>query len=181
MKVRAKRDGEKDDEDDESDNAKEGDEKARTVELCWTKGAGVVRKDENGQQYLEVLSFDPSAVRLDRLNSGRAPLLNSHSQDALDSVLGVVCSAYVDPAKKEGRATVKFSRSPGVDGILDDVRDKIISSTSVGCTVHNWEDITQRGDPMPVHLINDWTPLELSLVTALADMNSAVRKNKEYK
>ena len=168
----------KDDEDDESDNEKEDDEKTRTVELCWTTGAGVVRTDENGQQYLEVLSLDPSAVRLDRLNSGRAPLLNSHSQDALDSVLGVVCSAYIDPAKKEGRATVKFSRRPGVDGILDDVRDKIISSTSVGYTVHNWEDITKPGDPMPVRLINDWTPLEISLVAVPADMNSAVRKKQ---
>ena len=84
--------GEKDE--DEKDKEKD-DDRTRTVELFWTTGAGVVRTDESGQQYLEVLSLDPSAVRLDRLNSGRAPLLNSHSQDALDSVLGVVCSAYI--------------------------------------------------------------------------------------
>lgn len=161
--------------DDEEDKKKKKDEE-RTVDLVFSTGAGVVRRDDEGNQYLEVLSLDPSAVRLGRLNSGAAPLLNSHSQEGLDSILGVIQKAWIDPVNGEARAKVRFSKRSDVDPILQDVKDKIIVSTSVGYTVHGYQDITKPTDSMPVRLVTDWEPLEISLVSCPADEHSRVRK-----
>ena len=53
-------------------------EAARTVELVWSTGAAVRRRDPwTGRAYDEVLSLEPGHVDLARLNGG-APLLNTH-------------------------------------------------------------------------------------------------------
>ena len=54
------------------------DAEARTVEVLWSTGATVRRRDLwTGKRYDEALSLDPRHVDLSRLNSG-APLLNAH-------------------------------------------------------------------------------------------------------
>jgi hypothetical protein len=54
------------------------DVEARTVELVWSTGAMVRRRDYwTGKPYDEVLSLEAGHVDLSRLNSG-APLLNTH-------------------------------------------------------------------------------------------------------
>ena len=51
---------------------------ARTVEVVWSTGAPVRRRDfRTGKRYDEVLSLDPAHVDLSRLANG-APLLNTH-------------------------------------------------------------------------------------------------------
>ncbi|RYE80715.1 MAG: peptidase S14, partial [Oxalobacteraceae bacterium] len=75
---------------------------ARTFETVWTTGARVRRYDWwTGTYYLEELSLDPAHVRLDRMNGG-APLLNSHQQWDLSSVLGVTEKAWMEAT--EGRS-----------------------------------------------------------------------------
>lgn len=54
------------------------DTEARTVEVLWSTGAPVPRRDPfTGRRYDEVLSLEPRHVDLSRLNAG-APLLNAH-------------------------------------------------------------------------------------------------------
>jgi predicted NBD/HSP70 family sugar kinase len=54
----------------------------RTIEVLWSTGAAVRRRDPwSGRVYEELLSLDPAHVDLSRLNGG-APLLNAH--DAFD-------------------------------------------------------------------------------------------------
>ena len=66
------------------------DDEERTVELIFTTGAGVRRRDFwTGKEYIEVLSLDQKAVRLDRLNDG-APLLDTHSAWSVADQLGDV-------------------------------------------------------------------------------------------
>jgi hypothetical protein len=48
----------------------------RTVQVVWTTGARVKRG--YFEPYYEELSLDPKHVRMDRLSSGNAPLLNTH-------------------------------------------------------------------------------------------------------
>jgi phage head maturation protease len=170
-----KRENETEDDEDNDEKAEKKDQE-RCVELVFSTGSGVVRRDENGSEYLEVLSLEPDAIDLSRLNSGAAPLLNSHASDELTNILGVIERAWVDPVKKQGVAQVRFSRRPDADLILQDVKDKIIVSTSVGYTVKRWKDITQAGDPMPVRLVTEWVPCEISLVGVPADPQSQVRK-----
>ena len=62
---------------------------ARTVEVVWSTGAAVRRRDLwTGKRYDEVLSLDPAHVDLSRLANG-APLLNTHGAFDLEDVIGV--------------------------------------------------------------------------------------------
>src|SRR3546814_2607183 len=51
----------------------------RIVSLLWTGGAPVRRYDWwNDRYYIEELSLEPEHVRMGRLQSGRAPLCDTH-------------------------------------------------------------------------------------------------------
>jgi hypothetical protein len=147
----------------------------RTAELAWTTGARVQRYDwMRDRPYLEELSLDPKHVRMDRLASGKAPLLNSHGgwMRGLESQIGVVDSATIKPPA----AAVRFSARDEVKPILQDVADKIIRNVSVGYVIHRLEMIppTTSDDPWVYRAI-DWEPYELSLVTIPADAGAEVR------
>ena len=76
-------------------------EEKRTFELVWSTGAQVKRGGFWSEPYMEELSMELSAIRMDRLNNG-APLLNTHGQYDLEDVIGVVEKAWLDNG--EGRA-----------------------------------------------------------------------------
>ena len=82
------------------------DAEARTVEVVWSTGATVRRRDLwTGKRYDEMLSLDPRHVDLSRLNGG-APLLNTHGAFDLVNVIGVVERAWITKGSDghEGRA-----------------------------------------------------------------------------
>jgi len=145
----------------------------RTVELVWTTGAQVKRASWSRGDYIEELSLQPGAVRLERLNAG-APLLNSHSSYDLRDQIGVVLRAWL--TGKEGRALVKFSSRVEVEPIFQDVLDGIYRNVSVGYKVHK----TERDETgvTPVERAVDWEPYELSLVPIPADAGSQVRSEE---
>lgn len=59
------------------------DAEARTIEVVWSTGASVRRRDLwTGKRYDEVLSLDPAHADLSRLNNG-APLLIGSSRAEL--------------------------------------------------------------------------------------------------
>jgi hypothetical protein len=145
---------------------------ARTVEVVWTTGARVQRYGMDGS-FMEELSMDKKAIRMDRLNSG-APLLNSHSAYELSDIVGVVERAWLDG--NEGRAVVRFSSRDDVEPIFRDVRDGIIRSISVGYRVWKYERSTE-GDTTVMRAV-DWEPHELSLVPIPADAGAKVRSEE---
>ena len=98
-------------------------EDSRTVDLVWTTGAQVRRYDWMDGPYLEELSLNPNAVRMDRLNTG-APLLANHNSSSLENVIGVVERAWIDG--NQGKATVRFSDRPDVQPIINDVKTGIL-------------------------------------------------------
>ncbi|MBF0152092.1 MAG: peptidase U37 [Magnetococcales bacterium] len=152
---------------------------AHTVEMVWSTGATVRRRDwMSGQSYDEILSMDPAHVRLGRLNGG-APLLNSHQASALDDVIGVVERAWVTPGANgyEGWATVRFSQREDVAPIFKDVQDGILRNVSVAYTVHRYEITEERGK-VPVWRAVDWSPLELSAVPIGADPGAGFRSTE---
>ena len=55
----------------------------RTCEVRWYTGARVERYSWSEGRYLLELSMESKAVNLQRLKSGSAPLLNSHSSYSL--------------------------------------------------------------------------------------------------
>jgi len=150
------------------------DQEARTFECVWTTGAPVRRFDwASWTPYMEELSLDPAHIRMGRLQAG-APLLDTHRQWGLDSVLGVVEKAWMEPT--EGRSINRFSRREAVAGAWQDVADGIVRNISVGYIVHRYE----KRDPetpggIPTWLAIDWEPCELSLVPVGADAGAGVR------
>lgn len=150
------------------------DEKTRTVDLQWTTGERVLRYGWDGP-FFEELSLDPSAVRMGRLQSGRAPLLADHNSYSINSVLGVVESASL------GSAKVRFAEGdPEVDAVVNKVRQGILPNVSVGYRIYKAEQIgtaaqAEGGRQIPVYRVTDWEPNEISLVAVGADSQAAVR------
>ncbi|NAZ38318.1 HK97 family phage prohead protease, partial [Rubellimicrobium sp. CFH 75288] len=144
------------------------DPEARTVEVVWSTGAPVRRRDMAGQ-YIERLSLDPQAVDLSRLEG--ASVLDAHRQTAVRDVLGSVRSAAVDG--KRGTALIQFSARPEVEPVWQDVLAGILRHVSVGYSVEDWAETTENGARVLTAV--RWTPHEISLVPTPADPGAHIR------
>ncbi|MCA1298506.1 prohead protease/major capsid protein fusion protein [Stappia indica] len=144
------------------------DDKARTVELVASTGAGVPRHDMRGT-FLEVLEVSEGAVDLTRLEG--LPLLDSHRQDGLDNVLGVVRSVRFEP----GRLIVKVQFSTRRDDVWQDVRAGIIRNVSVGYLPKTWRDGKDPNSGARVRTVTQWELREVSLVAVGADPAAQIR------
>ena len=152
------------------------DAERRTVEVVWSTGAAVRRRDPwTGKRYDEVLSLEETHVDLSRLNGG-APLLNTHGAWDLRDVIGVVERAWIarEGEALVGRATVRFSDRADVEPIWRDVASGIVRNVSVGYAVRSYEITETDGQP-PVWRAVDWQPLELSAVPIGADAAAGFR------
>lgn len=143
----------------------------RTAELVWTTGAKVLRGFFN--RFYEELSLDPKHVRMTRLASGNAPMLDAHNRWSIRDQIGVVESAKLDGDK--GTATVRFSQRAEVEPIWQDVVAGIIRNVSMGYEVHLYRQIEKTDDKIPTYRAEDWEPHEISLVPVGADPGATVR------
>jgi phage head maturation protease len=144
------------------------DRDARTVEVIWSTGAPVRRRDMAGQ-YIERLSLAPEAVDLSRLQG--ASVLDAHRQSAVRDVLGNVQSAAVDGQR--GTAMIRFSARPEVEPLWQDVLSGILRHVSVGYSVEDWTETTENGARVLTAV--RWTPHEISLVPTPADPGAHIR------
>jgi hypothetical protein len=144
----------------------------RTVEVIWSTGAPVRRRDMAGP-YVERLSLDPQAVDLSRLEG--ASVLDAHRQTAVRDVLGSVRSATVDG--KRGTAVIQFSARPEVEPVWQDVLSGILRHVSVGYSVEEWAETTENGARVLTAV--RWTPHEISLVPTSADPGAYIRMETE--
>ena len=152
------------------------DAERRTVEVVWSTGAAVRRRDPwTGKRYDEMLSLEETHVDLSRLNGG-APLLNTHGAWDLRDVIGVVERAWIarEGEALVGRASVRFSDRDDVEPIWRDVASGIVRNVSVGYAVRSYEITETDGQP-PVWRAVDWQPLELSAVPVGADAAAGFR------
>lgn len=146
----------------------------RTVDLVWTTGAPVLRGGFLTEPYWEELSLDPKHVRMERLQSGAAPLLNSHRAGDISDILGVVENATL--GKGEGRATVRFDSGPDGDDAFRRVREKTLRNVSVGYQTHTMQEVeNKRNAKYPTYRAVDWTPFEISLLPIGADAGAVTR------
>ena len=155
------------------------DEAARTVEVVWTTGAQVRRMDWwSGQAYDEELVISAQAVDMGRLNSGAAPVLDTHRATSLGNQIGVVVSASLQG--NEGRATLQLSAREELAGLVRDIQAGIIRNISVGYNVRKYEIVTAANrtdgkNDAPLYRAVDWEPAELSFVPVPADAASGTR------
>jgi len=151
----------------------------RTVDVIFTKGARVLRRGFFSDDFFEELSLDKKAVRMKRLESGTAPVLDTHgfsSRSGVESVLGVVESAEIIPGK-EGRATLRFSDRADVQPVFKDIQDGILRNISVGYNTFKTENVGEV-DGTPIFRAIDWEPMEISVVPAGADPSAQIRSDK---
>jgi HK97 family phage prohead protease len=142
------------------------DDATRTVELVASTGAGVARMDIDGP-FLEVLQVSAAAVDLTRLDG--MPLLNSHDQSTLDSVLGVVRAIRFEG----GQLIVTVEISARHELVWQDVKGGIIRNCSIGYQPVSWTD---RDTPQGrVRTVSRWVLHEVSLVPVGADPAAKTR------
>lgn len=155
----------------------------RTANVVWSTGARVKRREwldwDAYQDYWEELSLDPSHVRMGRLQSGSAPVLNAHNRWSLEDQIGVVTSANL--AQGEGRATLRFSQRDDVKPIFQDIADKIVRNVSVGYAVYKYEKLPpdERSEGLPIKRAIDWEPHEISPVPIGADAGAGIRSEQQ--
>lgn len=142
------------------------DETTRTITARWYSGATVERFDWwTGEEWRLKFDMSKSAVSLDRFNGG-APLLRDH-MPFLDDQVGRVEKAWIEDGA--GLATVRFSDREDVTPLWNDIKSGIVTSVSMGASVRQTRDITQKGDKIKTLLAIDWEPMELSIVAVPAD------------
>lgn len=156
-------------------NSQADDDSDSIFRVTWTTGATVRRYDwENDRLYDEELVVEPGTVRMDRLNSGSAPVLDSHNAYSVDDVKGVVVAGSASLANGEGRADLKLDNGPENQAVMRKVQDGIIRNVSIGYRVYRFEIIQRDGD-VPLYRAIDWEPYEISLVPIGADAGAGIR------
>ncbi len=147
---------------------------AARFELVFSTGAPVRRYDwANGRYYMEELVVTSDAVNLARLERG-APLLNSHWAYTLEDQIGVVDQPVIEAG--QGVCQSQLSRRESVRGIVQDLEDGVIRNVSVGYARDAVEMIAPtEQNAMWVYRVTRWTPMEVSLVSMPADIDSQVR------
>lgn len=119
----------------------------------------------------EILVHADDAVDLSWLNSGNAPLLDSHERYGLDNQIGVISRAWLQDKRLYVEA--RFSNRPRAQEIKQDVTDGIVRNVSVGYAVHK----TERNEDSDEYRVLKWTPKEASFVTIPADMTVGVGRS----
>ncbi|RXH41068.1 hypothetical protein XH94_09500 [Bradyrhizobium zhanjiangense] len=131
-----------------------------TIEVIAASATPVARRDARGE-FLEIL--DAAGADLDALRG--ASVLDGHQQGGVASILGTVEDAW-----REGdtiAARLRLSTRPEVAAIVEDIRQGIIASVSVGYVVDEWKDSTVKGKR--ARTATRWTPREISFVAIGAD------------
>jgi HK97 family phage major capsid protein/HK97 family phage prohead protease len=145
----------------------------RIRKLSFSSEQAVVQRWFGG----EILDHSPSSVRMDFINSGRAPLLLNH--DSYSQPIGVIEAKSVAIGKdKVGRASVRFGRTGDAVDALTNVDDGILANTSVGYKVHEMRfDSEQNGEE--TYRVIDWEPYEVSLVGVPADRSVGIGRGND--
>lgn len=119
----------------------------------------------------EILVHTKDAVDLTWLNSGNAPLLDSHGRYELSDQIGVIERAWIE--NKRLYVEVRFSNRASAQEIKRDVEEGIVRNVSVGYEVHKIE----RNEDTDEYRVLKWTPKEASFVTIPADMTVGVGRS----
>lgn len=157
------------------------DEERNSIDVTFSTGAKVKRFSFSEGEFFEELSLRRNHVNLARFKSG-APVLDNHGTAeslfgpagvrGLDDIIGRVENARVEKDKdgnRVGVATVRLTNRADKAGIVQDIREGIITKVSIGYRVNKFEEQKQKFEDLPVLRAVDWEPMELSFVAIPAD------------
>jgi hypothetical protein len=145
----------------------------RTVEVVWSTGSKGIRSGWDGPYY-EELSMDPKHIDMSRLNAGTSPVLANHNRDDLSGVIGVVEKAWLENGV--GKATLRFSASdPAADQAFKKIQERVLRNVSVGYSVSQYTNVSQKGDKIQTLRATNWQPQEISIVPVGFDRLATTR------
>ena len=160
----------------------------REIDVVLSTGSDVLRFDWwTGESWMERLSLDPAHVRLDFLNSGKAPWLRVHNSRSLDAVLGVILPGSARIEGEDKRASggensarllvrVRLSDTPGDAEVVRKIGTGLIRGVSTGYdTATELVEKPSAERAMELRTATDWTPFEGSSVPLGADPAAGVR------
>lgn len=142
------------------------DSDARTCEVAFASETAVTRWFGD-----EILTVSSEAMRLDRLTSGAAVLMDHDWRDQV----GVVESVTIG-TDGVARAVLRFGRGTKAAEVFQDITDGIRRHVSVGYLVHG-VDVKERDGKSDEVRIVDWEPLEISIVAVPADIATGVGRS----
>ena len=153
-------------------------EKERTIIAVASCGKPGPRK-LNGRKIIE--SLDLNGADLTRLNSGKASVLDSHDRSSLDKILGVVETAWLEDGK-DGKpqllVKIKFSSREEKKGIIQDIKEGIISQVSIGYKPLEYRDISGPSDIIRHMLCTKLDIHEVSFLAVNFDPDSVTRADQ---
>lgn len=153
------------------------DENERRLRLSFSSEAPYTRDSWWDGPWVEILGHDADEIDLSRLESGHAPVLFGHNPYERDSHVGVIEKAWIENGK--GMAEVRLSKRADVDGLWADIRDGIVSSVSVGYSIHERTLVRQVDDGPSEYRVTRWTPHEVSFVPIPADNTVGVGRSAD--
>lgn len=137
----------------------------RTFRATIAAGAAVRRYDRDGE-FTEIL--DHAGVELPR----QIPLLNTHRSGDVRDVIGTV--EKVERIGERLEAVLRLSARPELAGIAADVRDGVLTATSIGYAVAEWIE-SEDADGRRTKTAARWRLMEVSLVPIPADDQARIR------
>ena len=145
----------------------DSDEDQRSVALSFSSDVPYTRYDYlSDRKYNEILSHEPGAVDLGRLEEIGTLLFNHNS----DQPIGGIEKVWIEGGK--GRALVRFDEDDDAEKIFQKVKRGSLRGVSVGYRVHEWE---KRGKEDVI--ATRWEPLEISIVSVPADASVGVGRS----
>ncbi len=143
------------------------DAETHTVEAVFSAGSRVARWGA-----YEELEISALAIDLNRVALGQCRLLDTHKQDSVDSILGIVESARIEGGLLVGR--IRFADTDAgrrAEGMV--VRGEL-TGISVGYRVTTWT-LASLENEVEVWRAVKWELLEVSLVAVPADPQASIR------
>jgi hypothetical protein len=136
----------------------------------------VPRRDPIEGDYIEILSLKPSAVRLDRLKSGAAPVLDSHRAGSMKDQIGNVTAARIEAGQLIAEA--RLSARDDVKPIAADLAAGTPPNVSLGYRCHASSE-SRDAEGRLVITRTDWEPFEMSFVPIPADPSTHIRSQQK--
>ncbi|MGE5486941.1 MAG: prohead protease/major capsid protein fusion protein, partial [bacterium] len=110
---------------------------------------------------------------LSRLNSGTAPVTDSHMRVPMSAQVGVVLRAWFE--RGQGLAEIQISDRPEVAGLWRDITSGVVRNVSLEAEVEGWIETPATKTTPRILTAATWRPLAISFVTVPADPGAVTR------
>jgi hypothetical protein len=147
------------------------DEQTNEIDVIFSAGAIGRRNLDIGPVDEELVVSDAS-IDLSRIQAGTAHVLDSHKNEELDDIIGVVVRAWVQD--NVAMARLRLSVRPEMAGIVADIRAGVIRAISVGYQIQEYELVERQG-MVPLMRVTRWMPYEISFVPVPFDGECSTR------